>query len=198
MTRSGPADHLDIDDTIRSTAKKGGWLDLKMVPEQHNSVKVLLFFDVGGSMDPFIRTCEELFSAARNEFKHMEYFYFHNCLYEAVWKNNVRRMGEQLKTFDLLNTYGPDYKVIIVGDAAMSPYEVSHAGGSVEHWNDEPGEVWLRRVMDHFLEGDLAKPRVSGKLAIYDIDGLDKRDCRASDVPLTLQGLEEGMRSLSR
>ena len=150
FARQGAADVLDLDDTIASTARNAGYLDLKLVPERHNAVKVLLFFDIGGSMDPHVKVCEEMFSAARTEFKHMETFYFHNCLYESVWKNNIRRTNEQTETWDLLNKFGSDYKVIFVGDAMMAPYEVTHQGGSVEHWNDEAGAVWLKRIKEKF------------------------------------------------
>jgi uncharacterized protein with von Willebrand factor type A (vWA) domain len=150
FARTGAADELDLDDTIRSTARNAGLLDIRMVPERHNAVKVLLFFDVGGSMDPHVRVCEELFSAARSEFKHMENFYFHNFLYESVWKNNVRRQTERTSVLDVLHKYAHDYKVIIIGDASMSPYEIVQPGGSVEHWNEEAGEVWLRRVLQTY------------------------------------------------
>lgn len=150
FARHGAADQLDLDDTIRSTARNAGFLDLKLVPERHNAVKVLLFFDIGGSMDMHIRACEELFSAARTEFKHMESFYFHNCLYEFVWQHNSRRYDQRISTWDILHTYGQDYKVIFVGDASMAPYEVTHIGGSVEHNNDEAGATWLQRVSRRF------------------------------------------------
>ncbi|MGZ5150515.1 MAG: vWA domain-containing protein, partial [Burkholderiales bacterium] len=139
FARVGAPEELDLDDTVRSTAKNAGWLDLKMVPERHNAVKVLLFLDVGGSMDDHIRLCEQLFSAARLEFKHLEYFYFHNFLYERVWKDNRRRSAERMSTWDVLHTYPHDYKVIVVGDATMSPYEITYPGGSVEHTNEEAG-----------------------------------------------------------
>src|SRR5690606_33238129 len=147
FARQGAAEELDLDDTIRSTAHKG-LLDLKMRPERRNTVKVLLFFDIGGSMDDHIKVCEELFSAARSEFKVMEYFYFHNCLYEFVWKNNARRHSERIATMDILHKFPHDYRIIFVGDAAMSPYEIAYPGGSVEHWNEEPGATWLKRVID--------------------------------------------------
>ncbi len=150
FARQGTADQLDLDDTIRSTAQNAGYLDLKLVPERHNAVKVLLFFDIGGSMDDHVRVCEELFSAARIEFKHMESYYFHNCLYEAVWRNNNRRHQERIGTWDVLHKYGSDYKIIFVGDASMAPYEVTSIGGSVEHYNDEPGAVWLQRVTKQY------------------------------------------------
>src|SRR6188472_1883188 len=147
FARTGSPDELDLEDTIRSTARNAGWLDLKMIPERHNAVKVLLFFDIGGSMDDHIRVCEQLFSATRTEFKHMEYFYFHNFLYERVWKDNRRRHNERMATWDILHKYAHDYKVIFVGDATMSPYEITFPGGSVEHTNEEPGAVWLQRVL---------------------------------------------------
>ena len=157
FARDGEADQLDLDDTIKSTAHKG-YLDIKMVPERRNKVKVLIFFDVGGSMDSYIRTCEELFSAARTEFKHMEYFYYHNCLYEGVWKDNKRRHNEKMSTWDVLHTYPSDYKVIFVSDGTMSPYEIVYAGGSVEHWNEEPGELWLQRVTDIYQHAVFLNP----------------------------------------
>ncbi|MEM9123789.1 MAG: VWA domain-containing protein, partial [Pseudomonadota bacterium] len=147
FAREGAATELDLPDTIRSTAHQG-YLDIKMVPERHNNVKLLLFFDVGGSMDPHIRVCEELFSAARAEFKHMEYFYFHNCLYERVWKDNRRRHVDVTPTWEVLHKYPADYKIIFVGDASMSPYEITYPGGSVEHWNEEAGSAWMQRVTD--------------------------------------------------
>ena len=150
FAREGAADQLDLDDTIRSTARNAGLLDIKMVPERHNAVKVLIFFDVGGSMDPYVRLCEELFSAAKTEFKHLEYFYFHNCLYDYVWKNNRRRHEEKIATLDLLHKYSADYKVIFVGDASMSPYEVTSPGGSVEYHNEEAGSAWMQRISRSF------------------------------------------------
>lgn len=159
FAREGANEELDIDSTIKSTAENAGFLDVKMVRERHNAVKVLLLFDIGGSMDDHIRLCEEMFSAAKSEFKHLEYHYFHNFLYEFLWKNNVRRWSERTPTWDLLNTYGKDYKLIIVGDATMSPYEVSHVGGSVEHWNEEPGTVWLKRFLTHFPKAAWLNPQ---------------------------------------
>lgn len=147
--RDGASDELDLNGTIRATAEHG-YLDVVTRPERRNAVKVLLFLDVGGSMDPHVKVVEELFSAARSEFKHMEHFYFHNCLYEGVWKDNRRRYSEQLSTWDVLRTYGPDYRCIFVGDASMSPYEVAFAGGASEHWNEEPGNVWLARAREQW------------------------------------------------
>ena len=150
FARTGSVDELDINDTISSTARNAGFLDIKMVPERHNSVKVLLFFDVGGSMDPHVKICEELFSAARSEFKHLKYFYFHNFLYESVWTKSRRRHAETTSVFDVINKYSKDYKVIFVGDATMAPYEVTHIGGSIEHYNEEAGATWMSRLTSHF------------------------------------------------
>ena len=145
FARTGTDEELDMDNTIRSTAHNGGMLDIKMRPERKNTVKVLLLLDIGGSMDAHVKICEELFSATRTEFKHLESFYFHNFIYESVWKDNKRRMSERIPTFELLNKYAHDYKVVFVGDATMAPYEITHAGGSVEHWNEEPGAQWMER-----------------------------------------------------
>jgi len=150
FAREGVPEELDLDGTIEGTARNAGWLDLKMQPERRNRVKVLLFLDVGGSMDPHVRVCEELFSAAKSEFRHLEYFYFHNCVYDHVWRDNARRRNERVGTLELIRTYGPDWRVILVGDAAMSPYELTQAGGSVEYMNDESGLTWLKRLFDHF------------------------------------------------
>jgi hypothetical protein len=152
LTREGPLDELDIKGTIDRTTRNAGMLDLSMVPSRRNNVKVLLFFDVGGSMDEHVLSCERLFSAAKYEFKHLEYFYFHNCIYEFVWKDNTRRRSEKISTYDLIHTYNSDYKVIVVGDAAMSPIELTYKGGSVEHWNEEPGITWLGRLKSHFTQ----------------------------------------------
>jgi uncharacterized protein with von Willebrand factor type A (vWA) domain len=150
FAREGVPEELDLDGTIAGTARNAGWLDLRLQPGRRNRVKVLLLLDVGGSMDPHVTLCEELFSAARAEFRHLETFYFHNCIYDHVWRDNLRRRTERASTLQLLHTYGPDWKVVVVGDAAMSPYELSEAGGSVEYANDEPGAAWLRRVFEHF------------------------------------------------
>ena len=150
FAREGVPEELDLDGTIEGTAKNAGWLDLHMVPERRNRVKVLLFLDIGGSMDPHVQACEELFSAAKSEFRHLEHFYFHNCVYDHVWRHNLRRRTERVATWDLLHKYGPDWKLIIVGDAAMNPYELLQAGGSVEYANDEPGVLWLKRLAEHF------------------------------------------------
>ncbi|MFM7119333.1 MAG: vWA domain-containing protein, partial [Gammaproteobacteria bacterium] len=150
FARTGKDEELDIDTTIRSTAHNGGMLDIRMRPERKNTVKVLLFLDIGGSMDAHVKVCEELFSATRTEFKHLQSFYFHNFVYESVWKDNRRRMNERLPTLEILNKYPHDYKVIFVGDATMAPYEITHAGGSVEHWNEEAGSTWMQRLAAHF------------------------------------------------
>ncbi len=150
FAREGIPEELDLDGTIEGTAKNAGYLDLQLVPERRNRVKVLLFLDVGGSMDPHVRVCEELFSATKTEFRHLEHFYFHNCVYDHVWRDNARRHHERLATWDILHKYGPDWKVIFVGDAAMSPYELVQAGGSVEYMNEEPGALWLKRIAGHF------------------------------------------------
>jgi len=197
FARQGEADQLDMDDTIRSTAHKG-YLDIKMVPERHNAVKVLLFLDVGGSMDPHIKVCEELFSAARSEFKHLEFFYFHNCLYEKVWKDNARRHSEVMSTFDVLHTYPHDYKVIFVGDASMSPYEIAYAGGSVEHWNEESGETWMQRVTDVYNRAVWLNPLPEGHWG-YSQSVNMMRDLMAGRMyPLTIGGIDNAMAELRR
>ena len=198
FARSGAAEELDIDDTISSTARNAGLLDLKMVPERHNAVKVLLFFDVGGSMDPHIRVCEELFSAARTEFKHMEYFYFHNFLYESVWNNNIRRHSERISLLDVLHKYSSDYKIIFVGDAAMSPYEILQPGGSVEHWNDEAGEVWMRRLRETYDKVVWLNPVPPEDWSWTHSIGLVEELMEGHMYPMTLAGLEEAMAFLAR
>ncbi|MCC7548140.1 MAG: VWA domain-containing protein [Burkholderiales bacterium] len=198
FAREGAPDELDLDDTIRSTARNAGWLDLKMVPERHNAVKVLLFLDVGGSMDDHIRICEELFSAARGEFKHLEYFYFHNCLYETVWKDNRRRRSERIPTFDVLHKYGHDYKLVFVGDATMSPYEIAHPGGSVEHHNEEAGVVWMQRMLDVYAHAVWLNPQPEERWPYYESIGMMRRLMADRMYPLTLGGLEEAMRELVR
>ncbi len=197
FARKGHADKLDLDDTIRSSANKG-YLDLKMIPERRNTVKVLLFFDVGGSMDPFVRTCEELFSAARSQFKHMEYFYFHNCLYEKVWRNNSRRHTETIDTIDLLHTYPSDYKVIFIGDASMSPYELTHAGGSVEHINDEAGLTWLHRVRQTWPSSVWLNPSPEQYWGFTQSIKMVSQSFEGRMFPLTLEGIDAAMRELTR
>ncbi|MDT8428559.1 MAG: VWA domain-containing protein [Pseudomonadales bacterium] len=198
FARTGAEQELDITDTIRSTARNAGLLDIKMVPERHNSVKVLIFFDVGGSMDPYVRMCEELFSAARSEFKHMEYFYFHNFLYESVWKKSVRRMSETTSTFDILHKFGKDYKLIFVGDASMAPYEITHPGGSIEHYNEEAGAIWMQRMTERFSQIAWLNPVAKDYWEhSYSID-LVRQLLEDRMYPLTVKGLEEAMSSLAK
>lgn len=196
FAREGAADVLDLDDTIRSTARNAGYLDIKMVPERHNAVKVLLCFDVGGSMDPHVKVCEELFSAARAEFKHMEYFYFHNFVYESMWKDNLRRQNEKTSTWDLIHTYGEDYKLIFVGDATMSPYEITYAGGSVEHWNEEAGRVWAERLLRHFKKAIWLNPEPEQHWEYNQSVQITKEIMEDRMYPLTLKGLDEGVKRL--
>ena len=198
FARTGAPEELDLDDTVRSTAKNAGWLDLKMVPERHNAVKVLLFLDVGGSMDDHIAVCEQLFSAARAEFKHIEYFYFHNFLYERVWKDNRRRGSERMATWDVLHTYPHDYKVIFVGDATMSPYEIAVPGGSVEHMNEEAGAVWMQRVLDVYKDFVWFNPQAEEVWNYYDSIRVTREIIGERMFPLTLDGLDRGIRQLTR
>jgi hypothetical protein len=195
--RQGAAVELDLPDTIQSSAHKG-YLDLKLVPERHNTVKVLLYFDIGGSMDPHVRLCEELFSAARTEFKHMEHYYFHNCLYEEVWRDNRRRHHEKLATWDVLRKFGADYKVIFIGDATMSPYELTYPGGSVEHWNEEPGALWLSRVTQTFASCVWLNPTPQAHWDYSPSIGLVRELLSGRMFPLTLSGLDAAMRELGR
>lgn len=198
FARQGEPTELDMPDTIRSTANNAGMLDLKLVPERHNKVKVLLFLDIGGSMDEHVRVCEELFSAARGEFKQLEYFYFHNCVYERVWKNNRRRQETQISTLELLRTYGADYKAIFVGDASMSPYEILMQGGSVEHWNDEPGNVWLHRLISHYRRSAWLNPTPEESWAYTQSISIIRQQMENRMFPLTLGGLDEMTKELSR
>ncbi len=197
FAREGAQTELDLPDTIKSTAHQG-YLDIKMIPERHNKIKVLIFFDVGGSMDAHIRTCEELFSAARTEFKHMEYFYFHNCIYEGVWKDNRRRHAEQIPTWDVLHKYPHDYKVIIVGDATMSPYEITYPGGSVEHWNEEAGAIWMQRVTNIYESVVWLNPVPEKHWEYTPSIELFNQIISNRMFPLTLEGLDGAMRELSR
>ena len=198
FARTGAEDELDLDDTISSTARNAGLLDIKMVPERHNAVKVLIFFDVGGSMDPHVKVCEELFSAARTEFKHMEYFYFHNFIYESVWRNNVRRHNERFPVLDILHKYSHDYKVVFVGDASMSPYEIMQPGGSVEHWNEEPGELWMRRIREVYDKVIWINPVPEDEWQYTQSVAITHQLLEGHMYPLTLKGLEEGMSYLSK
>ncbi len=197
FAREGAATELDLPDTIASTARQG-YLDIKMVPERHNAVKVLLFLDAGGSMDPHIRVCEELFSAARTEFKHLEYFYFHNCVYESVWRDNYRRHAERIDTYQVIHTYPADYKLIFVGDASMSPYEIVYPGGSVEHYNPESGELWMRRLTETYAKAVWLNP-VPEKYWKYtpSIDMFSQL-MEGRMFPLTLDGLDRATRALGR
>jgi len=196
FARRGAPTELALTETIDATARSGGWLDIKMVPERHNVVKVLLLLDIGGSMDDHVRTCEELFSAARSEFKHLEHFYFHNCPYEALWRDNRRRFREHVGTVEVMRTYAPDYKLIFVGDATMSPYEIVHPGGSVEHWNEEAGRVWLERLTRAYPRFAWINPRPEAHWRqtpsvqiIQDILG-------GRMYPLTLAGLDDAIDAL--
>jgi uncharacterized protein len=198
FARAGAEDELDIDDTISSTARKGGLLDIKMVPERHNAVKVLIFFDVGGSMDPYVRLCEELFSAARTEFKHLEYFYFHNFIYESVWKQSRRRQAETTPLFDILHKYGRDYKVIFVGDATMAPYEITHVGGSIEHYNEEAGAIWMQRLTDNFEHLVWINPVPKDHWEHGYSIAVVRQLLNDRMYPLSVKGLEEAMTLLSK
>ena len=198
FAREGAADQLDLPDTIHSTAKNGGFLDLRMVPERHNAIKVLIFFDIGGSMDPHIRLCEELFSAARTEFKHLEFFYFHNCLYEGVWQDNARRYQERVPTEQVMRTFPHDYKVIFVGDASMSPYELIYPGGSVEHWNEESGEVWMRRLLDVYPKAVWLNPVPMNRWGYTTSIEMVSDIMSDRMYPLTIEGLDAAMSELRR
>ena len=198
FARQGASTQLDLPETIESTARRGGMLDVKLVPERHNAVKVLLFLDVGGSMDVHVRTVEELFSAARSEFKHLEYYYFHNCPYETVWRDNRRRHAEQVATWDVLHTYPGDYRLILVGDAAMSPYELVYPGGSVEHWNEEAGQAWIGRLLDSFRHAVWLNPTPADHWDYFPSIRLVRELLGGRMFPLTLQGLDTAMRELSR
>jgi len=197
FARLGAADELDLAGTIRGTAEKG-YLDIRMVPERHNTVKVLMFFDIGGSMDWHVKGAEELFSAARSEFKHLEYYYFHNCLYEQVWKHNARRRSELIPTWDVLHTYPADYKVVFVGDATMSPYELTHVGGAVEHMNDEPGALWLRRVVETYKHCVWLNPVAEGYWPFTPSIAMIGDIMEGRMYPLTLAGLDAAMVELMR
>jgi uncharacterized protein with von Willebrand factor type A (vWA) domain len=197
FAREGALDELDISGTIDGTARKG-WLDIQMRAERRNAVKLLLFLDVGGSMDPHIKLCEELFSAATSEFKNLEFFYFHNCLYEGVWKDNRRRFSERTPTWDVLHKFPHDYKAVFVGDAAMSPYEISHPGGSVEHFNDEAGTVWMHRVTTTYPAAVWLNPTPEQHWGYSQSTKLIKELMNDRMYPLTLAGLDDAMRTLTR
>jgi uncharacterized protein len=197
FARQGAELELDLPGTIRSTAHNAGWLDLKMVPERHNAVKLLLFLDVGGSMDDHIRICEELFSAARGEFKHLVHFYFHNCLYDTVWKDSRRRHVEQTPVMEILRTYDPGHKIVLVGDASMSPYEIEREGGSVERWNDESGRVWLTRLLDAYPKAIWLNPVPEKYWGGTTSIGLIRALMEGRMFPLTLDGIDRAMRELT-
>lgn len=198
FARTGSQEELDINHTISSTARRAGLLDIKMVPERHNAVKVLIFFDVGGSMDPYVQLCEELFSAARSEFKHLEYFYFHNFLYESVWKKSRRRQAETTPVLDIMNKYGKDYKVLFVGDATMAPYEITHVGGSIEHYNEEAGAVWMQRLTEHYEHVAWINP-VSKQHWDHGYSIAIVRELLGDRMfPMSVNGLEEAMSLLSK
>ena len=198
FARQGAADELDIDSTIEATARDAGLLDIRMRPERHNAVKVLLLLDIGGSMDEHVRTCEELFSACRSEFKHLQHYYFHNCLYEAVWKDNARRWSQRTPTLELLRTYGPDWRVVLVGDASMAPYEITAPGGSVEHINEEPGSAWITRLTERFPKLVWINPSPQRTWDYTVSTQLLRQLVSDRMVPLTLAGLDEAMRKLTR
>ncbi len=197
FAREGEASELDLDDTIKQTAHKG-YLDIKMVPERHNAVKLLLFLDIGGSMDPHIKICEELFSAAKSEFKHLEFFYFHNCMYERVWKDNYRRGNDTYSTIDLMHTFPHDYKVVIVGDASMSPYEITYPGGSVEHWNEESGETWMRKLLDVYGKAVWLNPIPEEHWTYGQSIQMMKTIMENRMYPLTIGGIDNAMKELRR
>jgi uncharacterized protein with von Willebrand factor type A (vWA) domain len=197
FAREGAADELDLDGTIDGTARQG-WLDVRMRPERHNAVKLLLFLDIGGSMDGHVRLCEELFSAARTEFKHLEHYYFHNCIYEGVWKDNRRRHVERTNTLDIIHKYGADHKLVIVGDASMSPYEISHPGGSIEHMNEEAGATWLRRLTSAYAAAAWLNPTPEAYWGHSASTSLVKTLMDERMYPLTLEGLDSATKALSR
>ena len=198
FAREGAAEELDMDGTIRSTARNAGLLDVRMVPERRNAVKVLLFLDAGGSMDDHVRRCEELFSAARSEFRHLEHFYFHNCLYESVGRDNRRRHAQRIPTIEVLRTYGRDHKVIFVGDATMSPYEIVYPGGSVEHWNEEPGAVWMGRMLARYAHAVWLNPEPVRRWETTPSIEILCKLMNGRMFPLTVAGIDRGVRELRR
>lgn len=198
FARQGSEEELDLDDTIRSTASNAGYLDLKMVPERHNAIKVLLLLDIGGSMDDHIRICEELFSASKTEFKHLEHYYFHNFIYEYLWKDNKRRFDEATPTMDIINRYPSDYKIIFVGDASMSPYEITYPGGSVEHWNEETGAVWMTRLLTAFPSAVWLNPDPEHNWDRRPSNKITRELMGNRMYSLTLEGLESAIQSLLR
>jgi len=198
FARDGAPEELDLDATIDKTARNAGWLDLHMRPERHNAVKVLMFLDIGGSMDDHIKLCEELFSATKTEFKHLEYFYFHNCLYDYVWKDNRRRNSERTRTFDVMHKYGHDYKLVFVGDATMSPYEILQPGGSIEYSNDEAGAVWMKRMLEVYPRAAWINPEPEEIWPYRQSIGILKELMGGRMYPMTIEGLERAMRALAK
>ena len=198
FAREGSPDELDLDDTIRSTAANAGYLDIKMIPERHNNVKVLLLMDVGGTMDEHIQRMEELFSAVKSEFKHLEFYYFHNCIYDYLWKNNRRRFAEKFPTWDVIRKYNKDYKLIFIGDATMSPYEILQPGGSVEYNNEEPGAEWIQRLTHAYPKFVWINPEPQGVWQYRQSISIIQQLTGNRMFPLTLRGLEEAMRMLSK
>lgn len=196
FARTGEATELDLNGTIEATSKKGGLLDLQWQSERHNAVKMILLLDVGGSMDDYVYQCEQLFTALKNEFKHLELFYFHNCVYEGVWRENSRRRQEQIPTEQLIQTYGEDYKLLFVGDATMGPYEIAYPGGSVEHWNEEPGEAWINRLTRHFEKVAWLNPQPEEHWRYYMSVRMIHDLVDGRMYPLTLDGLERAMSGL--
>lgn len=198
LSREGVAEELDLEQTILQTSKNAGILNIKMVPSQKNVVKVLLFLDIGGSMDDHIALCSQLFSAAKYEFKHLDFFYFHNCIYENVWKNNVRRWEEKISTYEVLNKFNSDYKIIFVGDASMSPYEIIYANGSVEHYNNEPGSIWLKRILEHFPNSVWLNPLP--KIEWQETPSIDiiNKIFNNRMFPLTIKGIEDATNTLKK
>ena len=197
FAREGAADVLDLPDTIDATARNAGYLDLRLVPERHNAIKILLFLDIGGSMDDHVRVCEELFSAARGEFKHLEYFYFHNFIYESVWRDNRRRQGERIATTSLLNKYPADYRLIFVGDATMAPYEIVQPGGSIEHWNEEAGRVWIERLRAAWPRHVWLNPQPEERWDYTPSVRITRELVENRMYPLTLRGIDAAMRALN-
>ncbi len=196
FAREGAADQLDLEDTIDKTARNAGILDIRMVPERHNAIKVLLCLDIGGSMDDHVRICAEMFSAAKSEFKHLEYFYFHNFVYESMWKDNRRRHTERIPTTEIAHKYGPDYKLVFVGDATMSPYEIVYAGGSVEHWNEEPGAAWIKRLLNTYPKAIWLNPEPEQRWEYTPSIKLTRELMSDRMYPLTISGLDEGIKRL--
>ena len=198
FAREGSDEELDLAATINSTARNGGWLDVRMVPERHNAVKILLFLDIGGSMDRHVQDCTELFSAVRSEFRHLEYFYFHNCVYEEVWRDNRRRRQARVATLDVVHRYGRDHKLIFVGDASMSPYEIMVPGGSVEHWNEEPGLIWMKRLLAAFPCAAWLNPGPGRYWDTTASIGMIREIMSDRMFPLTLEGLGAAIDNLKK